>query len=50
MKSIVLIILALMALSFLWSLFVGAIKLAIIIGVAFVVVGAIKAFLDKSGT
>ena len=47
MKSIVLIVLALMILSFLWSLFVGAIKLAIFIGIA-VVLGALKAFLGKS--
>ena len=50
MKSVVLIVLALMVLSFLWSLFVGAIKLAIFIGIAVVVLGALKAFLGKSGS
>lgn len=48
MKSVIIIVLILMAVSFLWSLFIGAIKWAIIIGVGFVVVGAIKAALGNS--
>lgn len=48
MKSIVVIVLVLMVLSFLWSLFMGAIKIALLIGAGVVVVGIIKAILGKS--
>lgn len=48
MKSILLIVVALGILSILWSLFLGAIKWAIIIGVALVIVGALKNMLGKS--
>lgn len=50
MKIVALIVLAIMVLSFLWSLIMGAIKWAIIIGVGLFLWGALKALLAKSGS
>ncbi len=50
MKTIALVILALMVLSFLWSLLMGAIKWAIIIGIGLFLWGVVKAWLGKSGS
>ena len=50
MKIIALIVLAFLVLSFLWSLIMGAIKCAIIIGVALFLWGVIKTWLGKSST
>lgn len=50
MKTIALIVLAFLVLSFLWSLIMGAIKWAIIIGVALFLWGVLKTWLGKSST
>lgn len=50
MKIFALIVLAILVLSLLWSLIMGAIKWAIIIGVGLFLWGALKAWLGKSSS
>lgn len=50
MKYLVPIAIVICLLFLLWSLIVGAIKIALMVGVALLIIGAIKGLLKKSGS